>query len=199
MRNTPQFGQFLEGVQYVERPGAYVVLANSQGQVAVIDVDGDIHLPGGGIEEGESATDAVRREALEEIGIEVSLGPEIGRANQYGYSAVAEVHFNKRCTYFLAKAVNEDEPGRPAEHKAIWVSSAEARWRLAHESHAWAIQQAEELIAEPHRVSKYSRWQSSLTGPPAVKYVIIAIAGFWGILYLFSIVYPWAVWLFSGE
>ncbi len=48
METIPQFGQPLDG--YKERPSAYAVVWNGEGEILVVDVNGRYHLPGGGIE-----------------------------------------------------------------------------------------------------------------------------------------------------
>ena len=77
---------------------------------------------------------------MEEIGIEISVGREIGRANQYVYSAAENLHFNKLCTYFMGSLNPEAQISVSAEHMVLWKSPRDAIRSLAHESHAWAIE-----------------------------------------------------------
>lgn len=52
-------------------------IMNSRGEVLVAFVNGGIHLPGGHVEEGEKLENAIRREILEEAGIELDDNDEI--------------------------------------------------------------------------------------------------------------------------
>lgn len=67
--NILQFG-VPEGT-YTNRPGAYAVIFNDQQQLLVAEVKGKFHLPGGGIDQGETPEAAVAREVLEETGYHV--------------------------------------------------------------------------------------------------------------------------------
>ncbi|MCD4706578.1 MAG: NUDIX domain-containing protein [Candidatus Sabulitectum sp.] len=81
-----QFGNRISGVSYIERPGAYAVIVNSTGEIAVIKAGIGYHLPGGGIRPRELPEEAVKREILEETGLVFRVEEIIGTANQYCYS-----------------------------------------------------------------------------------------------------------------
>jgi len=53
--------------QYTKRPGAYGIIENDDGLIAVIKTKTGYFLPGGGIEENESPEECLARECLEEI------------------------------------------------------------------------------------------------------------------------------------
>jgi 8-oxo-dGTP diphosphatase len=136
---APLFGSAQEVAHWVIRPSVYALVADGDGRVAIVrSVDG-IFLPGGGIEPGETAEEALRREALEECGFDVRLGSWSLRAVQFAYSRSAETHFEKR-SRFVACAI--DGPRRAARepgHELIWAPPAAAVPMLSHESHAWAV------------------------------------------------------------
>lgn len=54
--------------------------------------------PGGGVEEGETLEEAVKREVREEIGIDVEVGREVLRVTNHVYDEDNEQHFFA-CTY----------------------------------------------------------------------------------------------------
>lgn len=83
-------------IDYIDRPTVKVVVRNSDNKILIIN---DGLLPGGGIEAGENDSLALKRELLEELGIEATNQQEIGSVIQYrnfikrkytiyGYSAV---------------------------------------------------------------------------------------------------------------
>jgi 8-oxo-dGTP diphosphatase len=109
---------------------AYAVVRGEAGLVAAV-LDGDkLFLPGGGIEAGESAEDAVRREVAEELGLAVQLGECLGETLQY--SLYFGTCYELRATFFgaeLGERVREEH-----EHELIWVRAEE----LHHPCQAWA-------------------------------------------------------------
>ena len=68
----PIFGIPKPGVVYTPRPGAYAVILNSQMEVATIQVEDKFFLPGGGIQAGELAKDALQQMRQSQAGV-VSL------------------------------------------------------------------------------------------------------------------------------
>lgn len=119
------------------RPGAYAVLFDARGRVAIVIDGGYVGLPGGGTEPGESPEEALRREVLEECGFEVRVGPVLGRAYQH----LPVKPFCKQAVFYRAFACGG--PVRPGEHEVRWVRPEEADF--FEESHAWAVGLAQDL------------------------------------------------------
>ena len=59
-----QFGPHPTG-PIIERDGAYGVIVDTRWRIAVVEVPKGVYLPGGGIEVGETAEEALRREVRE--------------------------------------------------------------------------------------------------------------------------------------
>ncbi len=61
------------GIEYEDRLSSYAIIKNKKGQLVIVEMInwGFIFL-GGKLEKGESPTDAIKRETLEEIGYEVN-------------------------------------------------------------------------------------------------------------------------------
>ena len=69
-----EFGEKIEGFDYCSRPGSYgIIIANNRVGVIKSKVSDKYFLVGGGIDDGESETEALRREAFEEIGFEIEI------------------------------------------------------------------------------------------------------------------------------
>src|SRR5215472_14337091 len=146
-RSIPEFGVAQPGCAYELRPGAYAVLRDDAGCVAVVLTPAGCFLPGGGQESGEPVEQALKRETIEECGLEVQVGRRIGVADELVTSRKEERYFRKRGVFFEALRLNS-KSATPAEpdHRLLWLTVTEALSRLTRESHRWAVRT---LIGEP--------------------------------------------------
>src|SRR5688572_31121324 len=97
------------------RPGAYGIVRREGAVLLVWDhEDQQWYLPGGGIEAGESAEEALAREITEETGFRLLSCTTLVHSDQLTAKGVT-----KECEFFLAD-VDDTEPG-PAEHDVAWV------------------------------------------------------------------------------
>ncbi len=118
-----------ENVEYRKRPGAYAIIVNKNddkiGIVKVITDEGveNFYL-GGGIEEGETKLEALKREMIEEAGYTIKNIKELEEVGSYifaedhGYiEVIASVYiaeFDKK----VAEPIEKD-------HNVIWVKPEE--------------------------------------------------------------------------
>jgi 8-oxo-dGTP diphosphatase len=115
-----------------------------RGQLALICVTRETlppiyDLPGGAIEPGESDARALCREVIEETGLIVHPGDELGRADQYMVKADGEP-VNNRCLLMTAVSDGYDASRKVEEdHKLVWFDPDEALRIIRLDSHAWAI------------------------------------------------------------
>ncbi|HYF10241.1 MAG TPA: NUDIX domain-containing protein [Candidatus Paceibacterota bacterium] len=134
-----QFGTKTPGKEYRDRPGAYALILRDDGLIASVKGRSSdrLHLPGGGIDEGESEEEALKREVKEEMSREVERCEFVGEAAQY---TDASLHgdVNKLCSYFRAELI----PGPDGEGDRVtcWVTPEEFAKRAKHEAHVWAVQ-----------------------------------------------------------
>lgn len=140
MTSIPRFGENTAGVPIVERPSAYAVMRDLNGAIAVVRTPKGHHLPGGGIDEGESPEQTVIRETREEAGLRVSPGREFARAIQFVFSLEHGALFAKNSAFIAAEVVGGCSPSE-CDHQLLWLEPEEAVRLLTHESHKWAVQQ----------------------------------------------------------
>jgi 8-oxo-dGTP pyrophosphatase MutT (NUDIX family) len=125
----------------VLRPGGYVVLFDDGGAVAVVSTPSGLALPGGGQDKGEEPEDAAVREVEEECGLRITLCRRIGIADELVFAADERIHYRKRCTFFVAKAIGRTGAGE-SDHRLVWLSPTDAVAKLLHQSQRWAVSEA---------------------------------------------------------
>ena len=138
-----QFGIAEPGLVYGDRPAAFGV-AESEGVVALVRITKPgfapwFDLPGGAIDPGEDAAQAVVREFGEETGLVIRTDAVLGRADQFLRNTEG-LTFNNRSTLFRV-AIEGRDPALKIEddHELVWMTPLEAVRRLRHDSHAWAV------------------------------------------------------------
>jgi 8-oxo-dGTP diphosphatase len=74
-----------QGIHFYVRRAARAILMNERSEIALMYVAQEkCHkLPGGGIEDNESITGALRREMLEEVGAEIEIVSDLGLIIEY--------------------------------------------------------------------------------------------------------------------
>ncbi|WP_273129220.1 NUDIX hydrolase [Bacillus weihaiensis] len=138
------FGKKEDGKEYIIRPAIYCVLLDSQSNtVAIIQTgDGKYFLPGGGIEDIETHVECLKREALEEMGMDIEIGNFIGRSNQYFYSTNEFKHYLSEGYFYLGNVGKKISDPLEEDHSVIWIEPSKAIKNLFHEHQSWAVSEA---------------------------------------------------------
>lgn len=138
--DTLQFGEQIPGVDYVLRPGGYLVVRNSQNEIAILSTPKGLFLPGGGQNPDELPAQAAVRETKEECGLHVEVQRLIGTADEFVFAASEGTYYRKRSTFFTARLIGASEEGED-DHKLVWLTTSEALSKLIHKSQVWAIEE----------------------------------------------------------
>jgi 8-oxo-dGTP diphosphatase len=131
--NTPVRGQ-----RYLQRAGAYAILPRDR--ELLLTYQGAPHfefqLPGGGIDPGESAIQALHREVFEETGWRISTPRKIGAFRRFVYMPDYDMHAEKICHIYIARPVLRLGPPAEDGHEAVWMDPAVALRLLANDGDA---------------------------------------------------------------
>lgn len=115
---------------YQLRKSARAILINEHGQIAVQHLKNHYFykLPGGGVDEGETVEEALRREVLEEVGCACAITKEIGVVIEYR-EKYNLLHISYGFVALVTGEINEPQ-FEAAEIAAgqtnIWVTPTEA-------------------------------------------------------------------------
>ena len=135
-----EFGSRLDGIDYIDRRGAYAVIENNDKQIAVIETGYGYFLPGGGIDCDETEVDALKRELMEEIGYQVSVLAELGAAVEFIKAAREEKYYQIRSKFYKAQLDSKIGEGIEQDHRLVWLLQEDALKLLTRQSQVWAVQ-----------------------------------------------------------
>jgi len=145
---TFYFGEHPSGIAYTPRPSAYVIVPRADrdevgaNKIATVLTACGYHLPGGGIDPGESAEQAVIREMLEETGLAIECLRRIGDAIEMTLGGGSEGKaYQKRCVFYEGRLL--PAPAVAAiekDHELRWIPAADTQL-FSHDVHRWAVEQ----------------------------------------------------------
>lgn len=140
----PVFGGPEQGITYQTRRGAYAVIEDDGGRVAVMRVPKGLFLPGGGMEGLEDYRSCLVREIREEMGRSMELVPGgfIGRAVYYGDSQRIEKPLHIIACFYRAQITGKMGAGSDADHELVWLNPEKAAGELYLPHQRWAVVKA---------------------------------------------------------
>ena len=127
-----------EEVQYWDREGAYLIPVQDN-KIGVIQSSKGYFFLGGGLESGESHSECIERECMEEAGCRVSIKDKVCTAEMYTVHPVIG-YFHPIQTYYLGEVFEEREKTEEG-HKFLWIEYDELKGKMYVEMQNWALEQ----------------------------------------------------------
>lgn len=152
------FGKKEEELNYKVRTGAYAIILNSEKEVALIRANGQQYfLPGGGLENGETHEQCLKREMYEESGYELIIKTFIGRAKRYFISTLPVNEPIESDAYFYSCELGNKKK-EPSDKDAFleWVKIDDAIKMLYHEHQSWGIKEIEKSLNDEGEKEEYA-------------------------------------------
>jgi 8-oxo-dGTP diphosphatase len=128
-----RIGEPFRRKRYRDRIGAYAVIAGSHGGtrgLLLVDQEGELQLPGGGIDPGESPLQALHREVGEETGWRIAAPRRLGAFQRFAWLPDYGYWARKVQLVYLARAVRPLGMALEPGHVPIWLPAVEAARRL---------------------------------------------------------------------
>ena len=126
---TPRFGTPPQaGRRYTLRPGAYAILPR-QGRLLLTHQAApwpEVQLPGGGIDPGENALQALHREVFEETGWRIARPRRLGTFRRFTFMPEYDLWAEKLCIIYMANPVRPHGPPTEDGHTVVWQTPGDA-------------------------------------------------------------------------
>ncbi|MEM8793812.1 MAG: NUDIX domain-containing protein [Pseudomonadota bacterium] len=132
---------WVSGKPYRDRPGAYALITGAEGLLCVVQ-DGEVQLPGGGIDPGEQPLRALHREVGEETGWRIGELRRFVAFQRFAWLPDYKFWARKTQTIYLARAVRRLGPPSEPGHTPIWLAPEDAPKHLDVAGDRWAAAEA---------------------------------------------------------
>ncbi len=134
--------RYVAGKPYRDRMGAYGIILGRDGHLLLVEQEGELQLPGGGIDPGEGPMQALHREAREETGWRIADLRRCGAFQRYAYLPEYGFWARKVQLIFTARAVCPLGPPSEPDHIPMWMPSEVAAAALDVEGDRMMVRQA---------------------------------------------------------
>ncbi|MBE6680262.1 MAG: NUDIX domain-containing protein [Ruminococcaceae bacterium] len=127
-----------EDAEYYDREGAYLIpVCNNK--VGIVETHKGYFFLGGGLENGESYLECIKRECLEEAGYIVSVGEKVCTAETYCKHPTIG-HFHPMQAYYIGDLVEKVAAPIDVDHHFLWVDYDYISGKMFSEMQNWALE-----------------------------------------------------------
>lgn len=129
-----------ENIEYKKRPGAYAIIRRNEDNKIGIVTDGDFFFLGGGIEEGETELEALKRELIEESGYTLKNIHKFDEVGEFGY-AKGKGYLQMISYVYIAEF--DEKVAEPIEkdHIVLWVNPEDYVGKMFREWQEYILKQ----------------------------------------------------------
>ncbi|MEM1299223.1 MAG: NUDIX hydrolase [Pseudomonadota bacterium] len=136
---------WLPGKPYRDRMGAYAIVVGQDGALLLVDERGELQLPGGGIDPGESPVQALHREIMEETGWRIAEPRRLDAFQRFVYMPDYGYWARKAQLIYTARAVRPLGPPTEDWHQPLWMLPEDAARHLSIKGDREMVAQAMKL------------------------------------------------------
>ncbi|MEM9370272.1 MAG: NUDIX domain-containing protein [Pseudomonadota bacterium] len=129
------------GKPYRDRPGVYALITGGEGLLCVVQ-EGELQLPGGGIDPGEQPLCALHREVGEETGWRIAEPRFLTRFQRFAWLPDYKFWARKTQSVYLARAIRRHGPPSEPGHTPVWLLPEQAPDLLDVAGDRWAAAMA---------------------------------------------------------
>lgn len=131
------FGEKLEGITYIDRVGAYIIVIRD-GALATTKAPKGHYLPGGGIKNGESHAECIMREAKEETGYDVKVGRYLCSADKYWKNG-EKGYFHPIQYYYAGELLDKTGESNEWDTEFAWLPIGDIEEKMVVDAQIWAV------------------------------------------------------------
>ena len=131
-----------ENTEYLDREGVYLIPCHNN-QVGVVQTPKGYFFLGGGLENGESHLDCIKRECIEEVGFVPYIEGRVCSAETYMEHPTIG-HFHPIQTYYVGKLLDRESVPTETDHMLCWIEYDQLRGKMFLEMQNWALEQLSE-------------------------------------------------------
>lgn len=122
-----EIGEKLEDKEYPFRRNCFAIIdCGDKFMLVYTEKDRNHSLPGGGIEEGETPLEAIKREMIEEAGCKIKKAEEIVRVHCYWNWRNGKANLERFSHIFVVEIEEEMQPPLEDWHTRVYVDKKDA-------------------------------------------------------------------------